>query len=202
MNAPDFADAIRERLFEQRVIPLFGPLTDEKVAELAAQLWTLDATGDAPVTMLVSCRRGSVRAALALIDALDVVDVEVDATCLGAIEGPPIGVLAACSRRRAAPSTRFVLRDDEASIDGSFRSLQQSADVLFEERRQLLERLAGSTNGRRSFGDLVADFERGRSLDAQDALAYGLVDEVTPEADRVIAMRRQDPGIGFRKPRR
>ena len=199
MHTPDFGDTIRGKLFEERVISLFGPLTDVAVSEVAGQLWTLDATGDAPVTMLLSCRGGSVRATLALIDALDVVDVAVNATCLGSLDGPPIGVLAGCSARRAAPSTRFTLRDDEASIDGSYRSLQQSADVLFAERLQLLERVASSTNGRRSLGDLIADFEKGRTLSAEEAVANGLIDEVTPETDRIVALRRQNPGIGFKK---
>lgn len=198
MHTPDFGDAIRGKLFDERVISLFGPFTDASVSEVAAQLWTLDATGDTPVTVLLSCRGGSVRATLALIDALDVVDVAVHATCLGALEGPPIGILAGCSTRRAAPSTRFTLRDDEASIDGSYRSLRQSADVLLAERLQLLERVAASTNGRRSLGDLVADFENARTLSAEEAVAYGLIDEVTPETDRIIALRRQIPEIGFK----
>jgi ATP-dependent protease ClpP protease subunit len=201
MNLPEFSDAIRGRLFAERVISLFGPLTDEAVSDIAAQLWTLDAAGDDPVTLMLSCRQGSVRSTLALVDALDVVDVEVHATCLGAIEGPPIGILAACSRRRAAPNTRLFLRDEPASIGGSYRTLQQSAEVLFEERRQLLERLAASTNGRRSLGDLVADFDKGRTLNAEEAIAYGLFDEVAPEVDRIVALRRQNPGIGFKRPR-
>jgi ATP-dependent Clp protease, protease subunit len=198
MNTPDFSEAIRAKLFAERVISLFGPLTDAAATDAAAQLWTLDATGDAPVTMLLSCSGGSVRATLALLDALDVVEVEVHVTCLGAVEGPPVGVLAGCSIRRAAPSTRFGLRDDEASIDGSYESLRQSADVLFAERSQLLERIAASTGGRRSLGDLVADFEKGRTLSAAEAVDYGLIDEVVPDTDRVVALRRQNPGIGFK----
>jgi ATP-dependent Clp endopeptidase proteolytic subunit ClpP len=202
VKPPDFADGLRGRLFEERLIPMFGSLTDEAVSEVAAQLWTLDATGDDPVTLLLSCRGGSVRAALAAIDALDVVDVEVRATCLGALEGPPVAILSACSRRRAAPSTRIFLRDEPVSIEGPFRTLQQSAEALFEQRRQLLERLAASTNGRRSPGDLLADFERGRTLGVDEAIAYGLIDEVIPDSDRTVAFGRTNPGIGFRKPRR
>lgn len=201
MNMPEFPDTIRGRLFVERVISLFGPLTDEAVSDVAAQLWTLDAAGDDPVMLMLSCRQGSVRSTLALVDAFDVVDVEVHATCLGVLEGPPIGILAACSRRRAAPNTRFFLRDEPTSIGGSYRTLQQSAEVLFEERRQLLERVAASTNGRRSLGDLVADFDKGRTLTAEEAIAYGLIDEVTPDVDRIVAFRRQNPGIGFKQPR-
>jgi ATP-dependent Clp protease, protease subunit len=202
MSTPDFADAIRGRLFAERVVPLFGALTDTVASEVAAQIWTLDATGDEPVTLLLSCRGGSVRAALAVIDALDVVDVAVNATCLGAVEGPPVAILAGCARRRAAPSTRFFLRDEQAEIVGSYRTLELSAQALFDERRQLLERLAVSTKGRHSVGDLIADFERGRPLGVDEAIAYGLIDEVTPDAERIVALARLNPGIGFRRPRR
>jgi ATP-dependent Clp protease, protease subunit len=162
-------------------------------------LWSLDALGDHPITLLLSSRGGTVGAALALIDVLDVVGVEVRATCLGAVEGPSIAVLSGCDRRRAAPNTRFVLRDEQTSIEGSFRNLEQTAHRLQDERRQLLDRLARATRGRHSLGDLLTDFERGLSLGAEEALAYGLVDEVLPDSDRVVALART---IGFRRPPR
>lgn len=202
MSTPDFSDQVRGRLFSERVVALFGALDDSLASEIAAQVWTLDATGDEPVTLLLSCRGGSVRACLSVVDALDVVDVSVNATCLGAVEGPPVAILAACARRRAAPSTRFFLRDEPAEIGGSFRSLEQSARALFDERLQLLGRLAVSTKGRHSVGDLIADFERGRSLGVDEAITYGLIDEVTPDSDRIVTLGRLDGGIGFRKPRR
>lgn len=197
MTPEHWPDVVRARLFDERTLVVSGSLDDAKVSELAAELWTLDALGDEPVSLLTSCRGGSVAASLALIDVVDVVGVEVHATCVGGLEGPPVSVLAACDRRRAAPNARFVLRDEPTSIEGPFRSLEQSSRRVHDETRELLDRLARSTRGRHSLGDLLADFERGLSLSASEARAYGLVDEVMPGADRIVRLGEGPPEIGF-----
>ncbi len=196
----DWSDSIRDRLFDERRVSLFGRLDDAAVTDLAAQLWSLDALGDDPIEVLLSVSGGTVGATNALIDVLDVIGVEVRATCVGGVTGPPVGVLAAATDRLATPSTRFVLRDEEVRLEGSSRDLDAAVRLHHEQRHQLLSRIADSTGGRQSIGDLLSDFERGLVLSADEALRYGLVDRIG------LARRRGDghlgptPGFGFRRP--
>ena len=46
--SPDWADAVSKQLLDRRVVRVFGRLDDALVADLAAQLWSLDALGDEP----------------------------------------------------------------------------------------------------------------------------------------------------------
>src|ERR1700722_5179693 len=160
----EWNDSIRSRLLSERVVSLFGRLDDSAVSDLAAQLWSLDALGDEPIELLLSVSGGTVNATSALIDVLDVVGVAVSITCVGGLAGPPIGLLAAVVKRRAAPSARFVLRDDEAHLEGSYRDLDAAVRQHHDQRHQLLARVAAATGGRQSLGDVIADFERGRAL--------------------------------------
>ncbi|HLX78118.1 MAG TPA: ATP-dependent Clp protease proteolytic subunit [Acidimicrobiales bacterium] len=201
-NPEHWPEIVRARLFDERKIQVFGYLDEARVSEIAAELWTLDALGDDPVTLFLSCRGGSVAASLAMIDVLDVVGVDVHAVCIGGAEGPPVAVLSAATKRSAAPNARFVLRDEQASIEGPFRSLEQSSRRLQDERRELLERLASSTNGRHSLGDLLTDFDRGLALSAPEARRYGLIDEVLSSGERIVQLNKHSPEIGFRRPPR
>src|SRR5579871_3788973 len=146
-------DLVEERLLADRVVPLFGRLDDAAVTGAAARLWSLDALGEAPVRLMLSLQGGSVEASLALLDVLDVIGVEVHATCLGMLSGPPLAVLAGAQRREAAPSSRFLLRDEPVELSGSYRQLEQAARLHAERRLQLLSRLAAATGGRHSPGD-------------------------------------------------
>lgn len=198
MRPDDFSDGVRARLLDQRVVSIFGSLDAAVVSDAAAHLWTLDALGDAPIRLLLSVSGGSVDAAASLLDVLDVIGVEVHATCLGGITGPAVAVLAGATRRLAAPSARLLLRDEPVSLAGSYSELERAARQHHAQRLALLGRLADSTGGRRSVGDVLADFERGLSLSAEEARAYGLVDRVEQARDRVVNLFRPEHGVGFR----
>jgi len=194
----EWNDSIRSRLLSERVVSLFGRLDDSTVSDLAAQLWSLDALGDEPIELLLSVSGGTVNATSALIDVLDVVGVEIAITCVGGLVGPPVGLLAAVEKRRAAPSARFVLRDEEVRLEGSYRDLDAAVRQHHEQRHSLLSRIAASTNGRQSLGDVLSDFERGRALGAEDALRYGLIDEIALPRQRGDGRSGPTPGFGFR----
>jgi ATP-dependent Clp protease protease subunit len=198
MSTAGWPAEIQNRMFSERAVSLFGYLDDARVGDAAAALWTLDALGDEPITVLFSCRGGSTLAALSLIDVFDVIGVEVRATCLGSLDGPPVGAFAAAQQRVIGPNARLVLRDDAVSFTGSASDLARAAHRLGDERHHLFEHIAESTRGRRSTGDVIMDFERNRSLNALEAIEYGLADEIAGPGHRILPPRREPPPLGFR----
>lgn len=80
--------SVRDRLFDQRVVFLWGRLDDTTASQLAAELMTLDATGDDPVQLQIDSPGGSLQAALCLVDVIDLLGVELTATCVGQAVGP------------------------------------------------------------------------------------------------------------------
>jgi ATP-dependent Clp protease protease subunit len=171
-----------------------GVLDDESASRVAAELMTLDGAGDEPVSLQVDSGGGSLGAALALMDVIDLLGVPVDVTCAGRAEGPAVGVVAVGRRRTAAPHARFRLVEPQSSFQGRASEL---TGWIEQHQRQLdgfYQRLSSATG--RPAPDIAADSRAGRYLDARQALRAGLVDEI---GGRGAELHRWPPrGFGFR----
>jgi len=178
-------DDLRRRVFDQllarRTIMVDRPLSIETATMVAAQMMTLDAdagSDDAePMTLLVNSAGGPVDAIGAILDTIDLVRVPVDTSCLGQAVGTAALVVAAgTGRRRAGPGALFRLRLPEIELSGTARRL---GDEVADHRRlhdAVVDRLVAATGQERRL--IVRDLERGRALSAEEAIAYGLIDEI------------------------
>ena len=194
-GAPGVWEAsIRDRLFEQRVAFLWGTLDDAAANDVAAQLMTLDATGDTPIHLHVDCPGGTLGAALSLIDVVDLLGVELHATCLGQLAGPPVGVFAAAHLRRATPHSRFRLQGPVVDFHGRARDIEAFAAHHAAQLRTFTARLAQAVG--RPPERVAADLDAGRFLDARQAAAYGLVDEICARPAAVYPLNPRP--LGFR----
>ncbi len=161
------------QLFERRVIHVRGPLDDDAAGLLATQLMALDALGDAAVQLYLDSGGGPLQAAFTVIDTMDLLG---KVTCVGRAEGTAIGVLAAGARRLAAPHARLHLAEPEAMAAGN--AAQLCAWVVHHQAQlaRFVQRVATATG--QPAEHVEADMALGRWLDAREALAYGLVQEL------------------------
>jgi ATP-dependent Clp protease protease subunit len=176
---------------------LSGFVDHARSSQAAMELMTLDATGDQPVTLQLECPDGELEGALSLMDVVDLMGVTVNVRASGLVGGPPVGVLAVCHHRTATVHARFRLSEPRDTFRGPSRELFHWAEHRQERWRAFCERLARGV--RPSFEAVEADLSLGRFLGADEALAYGLIDEVlAPQASSEGAPPRP---IGFQPPR-
>ena len=166
---------VYERLFEQRIVMAHGRLDGEAASRLCAQLLTLDAEGDEPIRLELQGLDAELPAALTVIGVLETLRVPVLAYAAGRISVPALGVLAACSHRRAYPNAVFALSEPTMSYDGAATAItaqEQQARAMLDA---LWLRIAETTGGEAD--DIREDASRGRFLTVEDAIAYGLIEE-------------------------
>lgn len=168
---------LEERLFERRIVLVTGRLDDEAATRAAAALLALDAAGDRPIELHLNVAEAALAAAFVLMDAADALHAPLRVLCRGRVDGPALGVIAGADRRVATPHVQFRLSQPTARFAGS------PDEIAAQNRRQqellwkLYARLARHTG--RPAEEVAEDMRRGRVLDARDALAYGLIDEIT-----------------------
>ena len=191
------SETLARRLLAQRVVLLHGPLDDLTVTRTSAELMTLDAEGDEPVTLRIDCGEASLAPALTLMDVIELMGVPVRALCLGQVGAGAVGVVAVCAHRAAMPSTRFSLCEPTTRMEAHVRNVAQWAELRAAERRLFSERVAEAAG--RPAAAVEEDVERGRFLSAAEAVAYGILDEVCrPDAPVRRLPGSEPPPMGFR----
>ncbi|GAA4674504.1 ATP-dependent Clp protease proteolytic subunit [Phytohabitans rumicis] len=168
---------LQERLFDQRMVVLTGPLTGPSATRAAAALMTLDALGPEPVRLQLATPDGDLAAAYGLIDVLDSMGAPVHAVVTALTGGAAVGVLAASARRLAYRHARIRLSEPRAAaVNGTADEVAAAAGQYLRELEELALRIAAATGQPRS--RIEDDLSAGRVLTAEEALDYGLVDEI------------------------
>lgn len=194
MARDEIAD-MRMLLLERRTVMVEGTLDDDAAGRIAAELMTLDATGDDHIKLLLNCAGGSLGAALTVMDVIDLLGVPVHATCIGRAEGPPVGVIAVAARRDAVRHAQFRLCEPSQEFRGRADDVVRWAEQRREQLDRFCRRLATAMCRPPSW--VANAIEEGRYLDAGEAVRDGIVDELArPHA---AAVHRLDAGrLGFR----
>ncbi len=174
-------DWLVERLAAQRLVVLAGELDRDAANRAVAALALLDASGDEPVALRLSGVSADLDSALTLVDTLDMMGVEVHATCLGTLTGAAVAVLAVADRRVAAPHAWVHLCAPRPQ-GAAGRDLEAYADHHGRQLRLLQERIAVACG--RPVEAVADDMRAGRVLTAGEAREYGLVDTVRGRASR------------------
>jgi ATP-dependent Clp protease, protease subunit len=191
-------DVMRARLFERRTVVVDGDLSDEVAARVAAELMTLDATGDERIELLLNSAGGTLEAAFTIMDVIDLLGVPVHATCVGRAEGPALGVLAVAAKRSVVPhaSLRFAVPD--AAFEGRAGDVVRWAAEQSNQLRRFAERLAAACN--RPVEWLLDAVHDRRRVEPVEAVRMGLVDEIA--RSNIAPVRRLDGGVLGFQPRR
>jgi len=177
------------KLFEERIIFLGVQIDDASANDVMAQLLTLESVDpDRDIIMYINSPGGSFTSLTAIYDTMQFVKPEIQTVCLGQAASAAAVLLAA-----GTPGKRFALENSRIIIhqpatEGGYG---QSSDIEIQAReilrmRALLETLLSSHTGRTE-DQVRLDIERDKILTAQEAVEYGLVDEVikTRKASRL-----------------
>jgi ATP-dependent Clp protease, protease subunit len=188
-NAPSWTlhvatrpDWLTERLIERRLMALAGELDRDATNQTVAELALLDASGDEPVTLHLTGVSADLDTALTVVDALDLMGVEVHATCLGTITGAAVAILAVADRRTAGPHATVHLREPRLPHHIAGRDLDTYAKHYERQLRRLQNRIAQACH--RPVDAVAADMRAHRVLTAEQAGEYGLIDSFGSQSSR------------------
>ncbi|HET9777754.1 MAG TPA: ATP-dependent Clp protease proteolytic subunit [Propionibacteriaceae bacterium] len=168
------------KLFEDRIIFLGTPISDDIANAVMAQLLCLqqmDAERD--IEIYINSPGGSFTALTAIYDTMRYIKPDVRTVCLGQAASAAAVILAAGTKgkRLALPNSRILIH--QPATEGGYG---QSSDIEIQAReilriRALMEQMLAEDTGK-STDEVSRDIERDKYLTAEQALEYGIIDEV------------------------
>ncbi|MFZ5817169.1 MAG: ATP-dependent Clp protease proteolytic subunit [Bacillota bacterium] len=182
---------IYSRLLKDRIIFLGTPVDDQVANVIIAQLLFLESDDpDKEINLYINSPGGSVSAGLGIYDAMQHIKSPVNTTVVGLAASMGALLLAAgTGKRYALPNARVMIHQPHLSgVGGQVTDIEITAREAIKTKEQMAEILAKHTG--QSIERIKADTERDRWLSAEEAKAYGLVDEVVHPRDKASRTAR------------
>lgn len=175
--------SLTDMLLENRIIFLSGPIVERTAGLVIQQLLYLQSIRrDQAVNLYINSPGGLVDQTLAIYDTMRFVGSEVATYCIGqAASGAAIILMAgAKGKRYILPNAKVMLHQPYGGISGQAEDIRIQADEVLRDKDRLNNIIAECTG--KPVEEVRENTERDRYLSAEEALAYGIVDELLDEA--------------------
>jgi ATP-dependent Clp protease protease subunit len=152
---------------------------DEIANDVMAQLLTLESLDpDRDISIYINSPGGSYTAMTAIYDTIQFIKPHVHTVCLGQAASAAAVLLAAGSpgKRSALPHSRILIHQPYSEGGGQGSDIEIQANEILRMRTEMEEVLALHTG--KDASEIQRDIERDKILTAEDAKAYGIVDQV------------------------
>jgi ATP-dependent Clp protease, protease subunit len=174
------------KLFEDRIIFLGVQVDDASANDVMAQLLTLESLDpDRDISIYINSPGGSFTAMTAIYDTMQFVRPEIQTVCLGQAASAAAVLLAGGTpgKRFALPNARLLIHQPSTEGGGQGSDIEIQAREILRMRSQMegiLSKHSGKTPA-----EIRKDIERDKILDAEEAKAYGLIDDIIPSRKKL-----------------
>ncbi len=175
---------IYSRLLKERVVFLIGPLNDHVANLVIAQMLFLESENpDKDISLYINSPGGSVSSGLAIFDTINFIKPDVSTLCIGMAASMGAFLLAAGTKgkRLCLPNSRVMIHQPLGGVSGQATDIEIHAKEILALKNQLNKILSQQTG--QSLKTIAKDTDRDNFMSAQDALKYGIVDNVIQKRD-------------------
>jgi ATP-dependent Clp protease protease subunit len=183
---------IFSRLLNERIVFIGTPIDDAVANLVVAQLLHLESADPGKdVSVYVNSPGGGVYAGLAIYDTMQFIRPDVRTICFGVAMsmGSLLLMGGAPGKRSALPNSRILIHQPSSGFQGQATDIDIHAREILETRARIDALYAKHTG--QTEEQVHADMERDRFFTAEEAVAYGLVDQVVERHE----LRRLDAGF-------
>lgn len=176
---------IFSRLLKDRIIFITGEIDDNLSNTVIAQLLYLDSQSHDDIAIYINSPGGSVSSGLAIYDTMNFVKSDVSTVCMGIAASMGAFLLSSGTKGK-----RFILPNADVMIhqvlgrsEGQASDIKIATDRILNLKKRLNKILAKNTG--KNIKTIEKDTDRDNYLSADEAIAYGLVDKITEQKNKI-----------------
>lgn len=169
---------IYSRLLKDRIIILTGEIDDNTANIIVAQLLYLDSINNNDISLYINSPGGSVTAGMAIYDTMNFIKSDVSTICLGMAASMGAFLLSSGKKgkRYCLPNSEVMIHQPLGGASGQATEIKIAAEHILKTKEKLNKILASNTN--KDIKTIEEDTERDNYLSSEEALEYGLIDQI------------------------
>lgn len=171
---------IYSRLLKDRIVIMDTDVNEHSASLIVAQLLFLESQGKEDITFFINSPGGIVTAGMAIYDTMQFIRPDVSTVVMG--QACSMGSLLAQAgtpgKRKMLPNARHMIHQPSGGARGQATDMQIQVEEILKMKKSLTEIYVKHNSKGKTFEQLSADMERDKFMSAQEALDYGLIDEI------------------------
>lgn len=178
-NRGERAFDIYSRLLKDRIVFLGGPINDDVANVVVAQLLFLEMENpDADISLYINSPGGSITAGMAIYDTMNYIKPHVRTVCIGmaASMGAFLLMAGQKGKRLALPNSEVMIHQPLGGAEGQATDVVIRAEWLLNTKKRMNRLMAEMTG--QPLEKVAQDVERDHFMSAEEALDYGIIDEI------------------------
>ena len=172
---------IYSRLLRDRIVMLDTDVNEHSASLLVAQMLFLESENpNADILFYINSPGGSVTAGMAIYDTMQFIKPDVSTIVMGQAcsMGSLLSTAGAPGKRLMLPHARHMIHQPSGGARGQATDIQIQAQEILKMKEYLTQIYVDHNSAGKTFEEFHADMERDNFMSAEEALAYGLVDEI------------------------
>ena len=166
------------KLFEDRIIMIYGEIDDNVSNIVVAELLYLDSINNDDISLYINSNGGSITAGMAIYDTMNFIKSDVSTICIGMCASMAAFLLSSGKKgkRYSLKNSEIMIHQPLGGASGQATEIKIAADRILKIRKNMNKILSLNTN--KDIKTIKKDTERDNFMSSYEALSYGIIDKI------------------------
>ena len=171
---------IYSRLLKDRIVMLDTDVNEHSASLIVAQLLFLESQGNEDINFFINSPGGVVTAGMAIYDTMQFIKPDVSTIVMGQAcsMGSLLATAGAPGKRKMLPNARHMIHQPSGGARGQATDMEIQVEEILKMKKNLTEIYVKHNSKGKTFEQFKNDMERDKFMSAEEALEYGLIDEI------------------------
>lgn len=171
---------IYSRLLKDRIVMLDTDVNEHSASLIVAQLLFLESQGNEDINFFINSPGGVVTAGMAIYDTMQFIKPDVSTIVMGQAcsMGSLLATAGAPGKRKMLPNARHMIHQPSGGARGQATDMQIQVEEILKLKKSLTDIYVHHNSAGKTFEEFSRDMERDKFMSAEEALEYGLIDEI------------------------